>query len=342
MSSARSAAANSAAASSANREEGEGARLHTKVSFGVIVTRICAATRRPEAVLVRGRYTYEFAEFVHGRYSRKNTRAVAALIDAMSVNERLDIYSLDFAQMWYRIWLTADRRELYNKKFAKFQAVWMRDDSGEHLRRLVQASRPVQNDSGVRLGFPKGRRQSGREPDLYCAIRETEEETGIAKRDYQILPGFKRRVSHVHMGVRYVSIYYAAVARRDLAVGVNLRDLDQVSEISEVRWLNIDQIRLLDTPDRRLERTVAPVFRYVKRCIRGLAPPLGLAWRKAGVESRGARADKARAGAQPRRKLGAREDVSVGAYRQPARAPGGNRKREWRGRGPCKKKEVRH
>ena len=58
-------------------------RLHSKISFGIIITRINASTNRPEAVLVRGRYSYEYAEFVHGRYSRKNTRAVAALFDAI-------------------------------------------------------------------------------------------------------------------------------------------------------------------------------------------------------------------------------------------------------------------
>lgn len=253
--------------------------LHTKISFGVIVTRISKATNRPEAVLVRGRYSYEFAEFVHGRYSRKNSRAVSALFDAMSVNERLDIYSLDFAQMWYRIWLTSERRELYNKKFAKFQASWLRDDSGEYLRRLVQGSRPSPADGGIRLEFPKGKRQSNLEPDLNCAIRETEEEAGISKCDYQILPGIKRRASHVHMGVRYVNVYYVAVARRELTVGVDFRDLDQVSEVSEVRWMDIEQIRLFDAPDRRLEKTVAPVFKYVKRYARGLIPTRSLAFR---------------------------------------------------------------
>jgi 8-oxo-dGTP pyrophosphatase MutT (NUDIX family) len=307
-------------------------RLHSKISFGIIITRVDASTNRPEAVLVRGRYSYEYAEFVHGRYSRKNTRAVAALFDAMSVNERLDIYSLDFAQMWYRIWLTAERRELYNKKFAKFQAAWMRDDSGEYLRRLVQASRPVQHDGGIRLEFPKGKRQSNREPDLNCAIRETEEETGIAKRDYQILPGFKRRVSYVHMGVRYVNVYYVAVARRDLPVGIDLRDLDQVSEVSEVRWMDIEQIRLFDTPDRRLENTVAPVFKYVKRYVRGLVPSRGLAFRLApggdlvDVDAHFARIEAGRAAKAaepppPRRDLAARDDVPIGGLPAPAPRP---------------------
>jgi 8-oxo-dGTP pyrophosphatase MutT (NUDIX family) len=252
------------------------ARMRTKHSYGVIVTRINPATRRPEAVLVRGRYSYEFGEFVHGRYSRGYLRGVAALIDGMSVNERLDLLSLNFAQMWYRVWLTADRRDLYNQKFAKFQAAWMRDDCGETLRRLVRESRPSPCDRGLHLEFPKGRPQTEYEPDLNCAIRETEEETRIAKRDYQLFPGFRRQVAYTHMGVRYVNVYYAGVARRDFDVRVAFGDLEQVSEIAEVHWMDIEQIRLNDTPERRLEATVAPVFRFLKRYVRGAGgrPPL--------------------------------------------------------------------
>ena len=259
-------------------------RPHSKISFGIILTQINPITKRPEAILVRGRYSYEYAEFVHGKYAQKNIRAVSALLDAMSINERLDIYSLNFNQMWYRIWLTAKRSEHYNKKFAKFQTAWMRDDNGEYLRRLVQASSTnpgfcQQQSGGVRWEFPKGRRLSNREPDLNCAIREFEEETGIAKQDYQILPGFKRRVSYIHMGVRYVNVYYIAIARRRLTPYIDLKSLDQVAEIFEVRWMDIEQIRLIDTPTHRLETTVSPVFNYVKRYVRGLVPTHNLSFR---------------------------------------------------------------
>ena len=127
--------------------------IPTKVSYGVIITRISEATRRPEAILVRGRYTDAFSEFVHGRYSSKKLETVARLLDKMSVHERLDVISLNFGQMWYRIWLTTSRRDLYNRKFSKFQASWMRDDGGAALRALVCASRPLAGGDGTRLEF---------------------------------------------------------------------------------------------------------------------------------------------------------------------------------------------
>lgn len=263
-------------------------RPHTKVSFGVILVQINPDTRRPEAVLGRGRYSYEFSEFVHGRYSRKNVRMVAALLEAMSLEERLDVYSLDFRQMWFRIWLTAPHRELYYKKLAKFQASWLREDSGEFLRRLVTGAggEALGAPAPPRWVFPKGRRHSSCELDINCAIREFGEEAGIPKKDYQLLPGIRRRMSYVHMGIRYVNVYYVALARRPLAPAVDLRRLDQAAEVAEVRWFDIEQLRLVDGPARRLEAVAAPVFRYVKKYVRGLAPPRGLAFRLAPATER--------------------------------------------------------
>lgn len=238
-----------------------------KKSFGIILTRINPHTYRPEAVVVRSRYSYAYVDFVHGRYSRKTLQTVMTLLDAMSIDERLDIYSLNFKQMWYRIWLTTDRRGIYAKKLARFQSAWMRDGSdGGHLRRLILNSTTGNwPGDGIRWEFPKGKKTSTREPSMNCAIREFKEEAGVAKRDYQILPEFKRCMRFTHMGTRYTNIYYTAIVRRPLELKIDLRSLMQATEVSEVCWMDIEKIRLVDGPTRLLEKTVAPVFRYVKR-----------------------------------------------------------------------------
>jgi 8-oxo-dGTP pyrophosphatase MutT (NUDIX family) len=193
----------------------------------------------------------------------------------MSIEERLDIYSLNFNQMWYRVWLMSGRREFFNKKFAKFWTTWMRDDGGDYLRQLIRSSRSHPGGN-CRWEFPKGRRASFHEPALSCAIREFEEETGISKQDYLVLPECKHRISFTHMGTRYNYIYYVAVARRDLEPQINLRTLNQVSEVSEVRWMNIEQIRYIDTPARLLEATIRPAFKQVRHYIRGHMQSLNL------------------------------------------------------------------
>ena len=76
------------------------------------------------------------------------------------------------------------------------------------------------------------------------------------------------------MDVRYVSVFFAAVATRLFSVKVDLGNLAQVAEVSEVFWADAPLIRFYDTPDRRLETVATAVFGRAKRFIRGDAPLL--------------------------------------------------------------------
>jgi 8-oxo-dGTP pyrophosphatase MutT (NUDIX family) len=199
-------------------------------------------------------------------------RDVATLLDNMTREELLDVWSLDFAQMWYRAWLAGGNKDLYNKKVTKFQTAFMRDDGGTALRRMVVQAKAA---GEVLWEVPKGRRLNPREGDLGCAVRELREEAGVDKSEYRILPGVKRRVSYVSVGVRYNCIYYLALANPSLAAKQSLyptalreMTLTHIAEIGETRWKDIEQVRLLDE-DGRLERLLAPAFKLVKKYLRG-------------------------------------------------------------------------
>ena len=258
-----------------------GARLPTKASAGVILCRRNGKTGRPEVLLAHKRYTYAFAEFVHGHYAQSRAgsnaalRCVAPLFDQMTREELFDVLSLNFGQMWYRIWLTDGNRDLYNKKYAKFQSSFMRDDGGAALCRLVMLARA----SGVLLWeVPRGRHLNPREADINCAIRELREETGVDKSDYRILPGVRRRAGHVSAGTRYEFTYYVALANPRLAGAASyedasrptLREINFMAEVGEVRWHDIEKIRLISGGgDRRLEDLVSPAFKLVKKYLGG-------------------------------------------------------------------------
>jgi 8-oxo-dGTP pyrophosphatase MutT (NUDIX family) len=270
-------------------------RLPAKTSIGIILCRKNATTLRPEALLVHKRYTYAFAEFVHGRYSRKAAGAAGAagatsgpgppaapaalagaaalsgpvpvseLLDNMSREELLDVYSLNFNQMWYRIWLTHNNRDLFQKKQTRFQSAFMRD-GGAELRQLCLAARGV---GSPLWEVPKGRRQGSREPDIACAVRELQEETGVCKSEFRLIPGALRRTSYVSAGIRYIGIYYVAhclptSSRLAAAEYSNsLRDLPNLAEVGEVRWHDIERIRLIDSTPPRLVPLLKPVFSII-------------------------------------------------------------------------------
>ena len=255
-------------------------RIPVKTSIGVILCRRNEETGRTEVLLAHKRYTYAFAEFIHGRYAKGRVspgmalQCAATMFSDMTREELFDILSLNFEQMWYRVWLTCENRDLYNKKYAKFQSTFIRDDGGTALRNLVMLTRA----NGVVLWeVPKGRRLNTRETDIICATREMKEETGVEKSDYRLLPCTKRRVSYVSAGTRYVCIYYIAIANPHNAniVGCDdpsrptLRNPSHMAEVGEVRWYDIERIRLIDSPDERLESLIGPAFRLVKQYMKG-------------------------------------------------------------------------
>ena len=230
----------------------------TKTSFGIILCRVNRVTGRPEVLLVRKRFTYAFADFVHGKYARGRAgqrSGVAALLSRMTTEELLDVWSLRFSQMWYRTWLLGDNRDLYNKKFAKFQAIFMRDDGGADLQRLVRATR---TRGALLWEVPKGRRAGPWETDTACAVRELQEETGVEKKDYRILPGVRRTCTFSDGGTRYTLVYFIAIATGDIAAGdIATGDIAGGGlppaahydfcggEVCEMGWHDIERLRLL-------------------------------------------------------------------------------------------------
>lgn len=196
---------------------------------------------------------------------------VAELLNGMTREELFDVWSLNFEQIWYRVWLTCENRELFNRKNAKFQSTFMRD-GGKGLRQLIAQARA---NGRTLWEVPKGRRLNAREANVICAVRETHEETDIGKGDYRILPGVRRRVSYVDNKVRYNNIYYIAIAnprlenaRGDAGTLALARSIHQMAEVSEVRWCDIEHLRLLDEKGR-LEALVGPAIRLAKTYYRG-------------------------------------------------------------------------
>jgi hypothetical protein len=122
----------------------------------------------------------------------------------------------------------------------------------------------------------------------------------VEKKDYRILPHLRRQTRHVHMGVAYISLYYVAIANPWLArvrsdsglpdkVGNGHRAIDTMTEVSDARWMDVLQIRVVDH-EKKIENLVAPVFRLAKLFVAGKcllsqkssaqAPQLSPSWEK--------------------------------------------------------------
>lgn len=248
--------------------------ISVKKSYGIILCKINAVTNKPETLLVHKRYTYAYSMFIHGKYSRPNIwpksslSIVNNLLNQMTLEELLDIWSLDFKQMWYRIWLNNCNTELYKKKSTKFYMSFIKQDNGESLKKSIQQ---IRNYNILNWEVPKGRQIDSQETNITCAIREIKEETGLNKNDYTILPNVKRYVNYISLGTRYICTYYIAIINPSIKYYNNsiLKDMTNVSEVSESRWFDIDKIRLIDDYKKHLESLINPAFKLVKKYTNG-------------------------------------------------------------------------
>jgi len=227
-------------------------------------------SKKLEVLLIKKRYSYGFSEFMLGRYSRKNTDYIIDLINQMTMSERLLIWSLDFKKMWYNMWLGNEIDEFYHKKYTKFYLSFIKDNNGTQLRNLLKQAKYV---GDLLWEIPKGKKKSAREDDIHCAIREFREETKIPKSGYYLLPNVKRKYSFVSAGVRYIYIYYVAIAMPHLSNSYNkpiisLKNLDQIGEVGEIRWMDMENIRVIDDQSSRIENVIKSTHKEIKKCIK--------------------------------------------------------------------------
>lgn len=229
-----------------------------RVSLGVACCRYNG--NRPEILLVCKRYTYAFHIFGHGKYNSGSNSELITLFNGMTVEEKLDILSLNFTHIWYRLWLNSSQRSAnYFLAKNKFESTFV-VDGGARLKKLIAKS----SNAGKIWEIPKGRKKNKVEPDIHCAVREFYEETGIPKKNYKIFPWATRVYSFVDAGVRYTNHYYLAFTKHNIEPKVDFGMQDQVDEISDIKWMNIDEIRHIDDTGR-LETFITPIFKFMKK-----------------------------------------------------------------------------
>lgn len=241
-------------------------RIPTKISLGIACCRINTYKklhRVPEILLIKKRYTYAFSDFVHGKYeSSENRKQLADLFNKMTIDEKLLILGMDFEQMWFRIWLKSEQDITFIRSKHKFESIFA-VDKGEKLKKIISKSKNII----ISWEIPKGRKKSKNESEINCAIREFSEETKIAKRLYNIFPNAKKDISYIDNRVCYYQKYFIAGTIYNFEPTININDKGQISEVNEVQWMNIDQIRACDQFNR-LEPIIRPIFRYIKKRMR--------------------------------------------------------------------------
>lgn len=232
-----------------------------RVSLGIACCRFNGNI--PEMLLICKRYTYSYNLFTHGKYNSSNNAEIINLFSGMTIDEKLDVLSNNFTQIWYRIWLNSAQRSatyfLAKNKFESTFAV----DGGVRLKKLMLKA----SHSNKIWELPKGRKKNKAEPDIHCAVREFYEETGISKKNYKLFPYATRTYSYVDANTRYTNTYYLAFTKLNIEPKINLLLQDQVDEVSDIRWMSLEDIRHIDET-KRLEKFIRPIFNFMKKNVK--------------------------------------------------------------------------
>lgn len=205
-------------------------------SLGIIAYRKGAP--RVQFLLVRRRVSIGFIEIMRGKYENRDLAGIQALIDQATVAEREQLLKRSFTELWRDLWNgTATRRYMaeYEQAKAKFEVLRSRGA----LAAAVAASKTAWTEP--EWGFPKGRRSSS-ETEIACALRETYEEAGVASKDLRIVDKTPLLEEYTGSnGIEYRHRYWLAEAAPTLEVRMDPMNVDQVREISDVRWCTVDE-----------------------------------------------------------------------------------------------------
>jgi 8-oxo-dGTP pyrophosphatase MutT (NUDIX family) len=219
-----------------------------KRSFGLICTR--RNEKGLQIILVKKPVTYYFCEFVSGHYRKNDDTHLHKLFNNMTYHEKMDILSMNFANMWYRIYRSNPDHvflqssgsylsKQYISRKNKFEIAFMQD-RGQRLKRLIADSLNVD----TLWEIPKGRKKelSG-EYDIDAAVREFTEESGISPESYEILYRLKPYIeTYSDFGVTYQNIYFYAKAIGKWEPTIKFGNNQQISEVSAIRWCNTNDL----------------------------------------------------------------------------------------------------
>ena len=189
-------------------------------------------------LMIRRKNTFGYIDFIRGKYSPFNKEHLQNIINQMSINEKNDILNESFTTLWKKMWGETANAQHKNeevtssKKFELIKNGVIINDVNVTLEEIIKNSYTYWKET--EWEFPKGRRNYD-ETDLICALREFEEETGIAKENVNLIENIIQ-FEETFIGTNYKSYkhkYFLAYIENDAE---DLLCNYQKAEVSKIEW----------------------------------------------------------------------------------------------------------
>jgi len=184
-----------------------------------------------------------YIEFLRGKYPLYNKEYIQTLVDEMTISEKERIGSGNFDDLWKGLWgdfigiqYRSEEKHAKEKFIQIKRGIQIYNEGSYDISSLIKESQT--NWITPEWGFPKGRRNY-QETDITCAYREFNEETGFMKDDLDMITNIQP-FEEIFIGSNYKSYrhkYYVAEL-----ISKNITpDKFQKSEVSDMRWLTLDE-----------------------------------------------------------------------------------------------------
>ena len=241
--------------------------MKKKYSYGLICFRQNDITGI-EILMIKKSNTYHFCEFVSGHYKKYDDDGLLKLFNNMTYNEKIDILSLNFTNLWYKVYMEFPKNDInyiwkssYKKKEKKFNNSFLHDN-GIRLRKIIGKSK----NTDTPWEFPKGRKNHKNESDIETAIREFYEETGIKSNKYNILWNIKPYIeTYKDYGIIYKNTYYFAEAIDKWKPKYRFSNNTQISETSAVSWVSKNYLKSIINDNENYKRNVKKFTKIIKK-----------------------------------------------------------------------------
>ena len=189
-------------------------------------------------VLIERKHSLSYIEFLRGKYDVNNDNYIQLLFNRMSKNEKQDIVSKDFNNLWNNLWNNYDNvnqriKNEYSVSKKKFNNLKYHDKLSKFNNNCI--IHYEENEWEI----PKGRRNN-REVNKHCAIREFQEETNISSDNYSIIHNILP-LSEEYKGinnVNYKHYYYVAKIHKYMDLKIEHTNKNQCMEVNSIKWCN--------------------------------------------------------------------------------------------------------
>lgn len=213
-----------------------------------------------QILMVQRKDSLRFVEFVRGKYNSKDIDYLKQIFSNVTPEEQALILRSEFHELWQHVWGSPNPKS-YRNDFEQSQIKFneLKTTPGSTgvslLQEIIESAKPIWNEP--EWGFPKGRRNRF-EDDLKCAIRETEEETGLHKHQLSIFENVDP-LSETFYGdnkVYYCHKYFLAMANGACEVKLNDSNPLMVREIRAIRWAPVEEAMQLIRPENVEKREI--------------------------------------------------------------------------------------